>query len=334
MKYPSILTAITLLGSVAGLHALPAAFISLQTQTQSGTYGGVPGQTEIGSAGSLAITSSTGGTTTTATGVVSLTGTAGSPETTLSTTISYAAGNGYYAYTEATAKLVYVVQISGPGGATPIVDFHATISEPGSSGPDYATYGGYMAEIALGGSVAIDANSGVSTITGSYTVLYNTGNNFGQLTTGPSTPILTGTSVFSQSYSAPVGTIFLLALSVDAASDRSISWPGGFPPAGSGGALIDPTFAVDPATPNASAYTLVYSAGIQPVPVPNLIIQPNGADSVKLLWADTGTYILQQATNLASGAWTTNTNPLTTVNGTNSVTITPLVGNRYFRLKQ
>jgi hypothetical protein len=334
MKCPSILTAITLIGSMASVHALQPAFISLQTQTQSGTYGGVPGQTEVGSSGSLAVTSSTGGTTSTATGIVSITGTADSPETTLSATVNYGAGNGYYAYTEATAKLVYEVQINGPAGTSATVDFHGTIKEPGSFGADYSTYGGYLDEISPGGSVAIDTNSGVPTITGSYTQVYYTGNNFGQLTTDSSTPILTGTSVFSQSYSAPVGTIFLLALSVDAASDRQTSWPGGFPPAGSGSVVIDPTFAVDPATPNATAYTLDYSAGIQPPPVPNLIIVPNGANSVKLLWAATGTYTLLQTPNLASGGWTTNTSSLSTVNGTNSVTITPLIGNLYFRLKQ
>jgi hypothetical protein len=334
MKCPSILTAITLIGSVASVRAIPAAFILLETQTQSGTYGGVPGQTKLGSQGSLGVTSSTGGTTTTATGFVSVTGTIDAPVTTLSATVNYGAGNGYYAYTEATAELVYEAQVSGPTNTTATVDINLSIKEPGSSGPAYATYGGYLDEIFPGGSAAIDPNSGNPTITGSYTELYSSGNNYGQLTTGPNTPILTGTSVFSKSYTVSVGTIFLLALSVDAASDRSTSWPSGFPPAGSSSAVIDPTLAVDPSTPNASAYSLDYSTGIQPPSVPNLIIVPNGASSVKLLWAATGTYTLLQTTNLASGVWTTNTSSLTTVNGTNSITITSPIGSQYFRLKQ
>src|ERR1700722_11433283 len=35
--------------------------------------------------------------------------------------------------------------------------------------------------------------------------------------------------------------------------------------------------------------SVVQSAG-----VPNLVIVPNGANSVKVLWPDTGTYVLQQ----------------------------------------
>ncbi|HXD01030.1 MAG TPA: hypothetical protein VN048_16940 [Verrucomicrobiae bacterium] len=334
MKCPFILTAITLIGSVASVRALPAAFVLLETQTQSGTYGGAPGQTKLGSQGSLGITSSTGGATTTATGSVSVTGTIDAPVTMLSATVNYSAGNGYYAYTEATAELVYEALVSGPTDTTATVDINFSIKEPGGEGPAYATYGGYLDEIFPGGSATLDPNSGDPTITGSYTELYSTGNNYGQLTTGPSTPILTGTSVFSEKYTVPVGTTFLLALSADAASDRSTDWPSGFPPAGSYSTVIDPTLAVDPSTPNASAYSLDYSTGIQPPSVPNLIIVPKGESSVELLWAAAGTYTLLQTTNLVSGVWTTNTSSLTTANGTNSITITSLIDSQYFRLKQ
>jgi len=64
------------------------------------------------------------------------------------------------------------------------------------------------------------------------------------------------------------------------------------------------------------------------------IIIPNGPDSVKVLWPNSpfaGLKLLQN-TNCASGTWIMNTNPITTANGTNSVTITPAVGNMFYRL--
>jgi hypothetical protein len=67
--------------------------------------------------------------------------------------------------------------------------------------------------------------------------------------------------------------------------------------------------------------------------VPNLLIVPNGASSVKILWPDTGSYTLQQSANLAPGnGWTTSGYTISTVNGTNSITITPPTGNLFFRL--
>ena len=72
---------------------------------------------------------------------------------------------------------------------------------------------------------------------------------------------------------------------------------------------------------------------VQGAGVPNLIIVPNGPNSVKVLWPDTGTYALQQNNNLAAtSAWATSGYAVTTANGTNSITITPPVGNLFFRL--
>jgi hypothetical protein len=73
---------------------------------------------------------------------------------------------------------------------------------------------------------------------------------------------------------------------------------------------------------------------VQTPGVPILIITPNGANSVKLLWANTGTYTLLQATSLANGNWTTNSSSVTTLNGTNFITISPPTGNLFFRLRQ
>ena len=66
--------------------------------------------------------------------------------------------------------------------------------------------------------------------------------------------------------------------------------------------------------------------------LPNLTITHSG-NSVIVSWPDTGSYTLQQNNNLAAPAgWTTSGYSITTVNGTNSVTITPPTGNLFFRL--
>ena len=67
--------------------------------------------------------------------------------------------------------------------------------------------------------------------------------------------------------------------------------------------------------------------------VPDLLIVPNGANSVKILWPDTGSYTLQQNNNLAvPGAWSTSGYAISTSNGTNSIAITAPTGNLFFRL--
>ena len=71
--------------------------------------------------------------------------------------------------------------------------------------------------------------------------------------------------------------------------------------------------------------------------VPKLLIVPNGPNSVKLLWPDpaTNSYTLQQNNNLAlTNGWTTSGYAITNGFGTNFCTITPPVGNLFFRLKQ
>jgi hypothetical protein len=73
---------------------------------------------------------------------------------------------------------------------------------------------------------------------------------------------------------------------------------------------------------------------VQTTGLPNLIITHSG-NSVIVSWPDTGSYTLQQNSNLsASGGWTTSGYSITTANGTNSITITPPTGNLFFRLKQ
>jgi hypothetical protein len=72
---------------------------------------------------------------------------------------------------------------------------------------------------------------------------------------------------------------------------------------------------------------------VQTPGVPNLLIVPNGAGSVKILWPNTGSYTLQQNGNLAGGSWTTSSFAITNGFGTNFCTITPPTGNLFFRLK-
>jgi len=70
--------------------------------------------------------------------------------------------------------------------------------------------------------------------------------------------------------------------------------------------------------------------------VPKLIIVPNGPNSVKLLWPDpaTNSFTLQQNNNLATPGWATSGYAITNGFGTNFCTITPPLGNLFFRLKQ
>jgi hypothetical protein len=69
------------------------------------------------------------------------------------------------------------------------------------------------------------------------------------------------------------------------------------------------------------------------VGLPKLTIVPNGPNSVKVLWPNTGSYTLQQNAKLANTAgWAASGYAITTANGTSSISITPPAGNLFFRL--
>jgi hypothetical protein len=71
---------------------------------------------------------------------------------------------------------------------------------------------------------------------------------------------------------------------------------------------------------------------VQTPGVPNLTISHVG-HSVIVSWPNTGSYTLQQNNNLAlSAGWVASVYSITTAGGTNSITITPPVGNLFFRL--
>ena len=76
-----------------------------------------------------------------------------------------------------------------------------------------------------------------------------------------------------------------------------------------------------------SLISVVPSTGL-----PNLTISHAG-NSVIVSWPNTGTYTLQQNSNVAAPAgWTTSGYSISTSNGTNSITITPPMGKLFFRL--
>lgn len=85
----------------------------------------------------------------------------------------------------------------------------------------------------------------------------------------------------------------------------------------------------------ADGYVLIYPPlneyGTRP---PNLTITFVAPHSVVVSWPATGSSTLQQNSSLANASWVTNTNPITTMNGTNSITITPPNGHLFFRLSE
>jgi hypothetical protein len=73
---------------------------------------------------------------------------------------------------------------------------------------------------------------------------------------------------------------------------------------------------------------------VQTPGLPNLAIAHSG-NNVVVSWPNTGSYTLQQNSNVATPAsWTTSGYSISTANGTNSVIIMPPTGNLFFRLKQ
>ena len=144
-----------------------------------------------------------------------------------------------------------------------------------------------------------------------------------------------------------LGAVGLLAATLclpASAQNYSIDW---YKVAGGGGTSTGATYQVTGTIgqPDASgamtggSYSLTGGfwsliSVVQTPGVPNLVIVPSGPNSVKILWPATGSYTLLQNTVLNSGNWTTNTSTISTSNGTNSITITPPVGNLFFRLKQ
>jgi hypothetical protein len=75
-------------------------------------------------------------------------------------------------------------------------------------------------------------------------------------------------------------------------------------------------------------------AAVQTAGLPNLVITFVGPNSIVVSWPNTGSYTLQTNNNLSTSNWLGYGGAISTVNGTNSVTVTPPIGNLFFRLKQ
>jgi hypothetical protein len=67
---------------------------------------------------------------------------------------------------------------------------------------------------------------------------------------------------------------------------------------------------------------------------PNLAVQYVRPNSVAVSWPNSGSYTLQQNSNLATGSWTSSGYSITSATGTNSITITLPLENLFFRLQQ
>jgi hypothetical protein len=76
-------------------------------------------------------------------------------------------------------------------------------------------------------------------------------------------------------------------------------------------------------------------AAVQLPGLPFLTVTINSQHStVTVSWPNTGSYTLQTNNDLNTSNWLGYGGNINTANGTNSVTVTPPIGNLYFRLKQ
>ena len=136
---------------------------------------------------------------------------------------------------------------------------------------------------------------------------------------------------------------FMLAVpAISLAQQYSIDW---YKVAGGGGTSTGGTYTVSgtigqhdaggPMTGGQYSLTGGFWALISVVQtpgLPNLSIHFTNPNSVVVSWPNTGSYTLLQNTNPTGGNWATNNSTIITINGTNSITITPPTGNLFFRL--
>ena len=163
----------------------------------------------------------------------------------------------------------------------------------------------------------------------------------------PCAPMLANEKTARRGLAHPTGiTIFLLMLGLVTtmhAQNYSIDW---YKIAGGGGTSTGRTYQVSGTIGQSDAcgamsggnYSLTGGfwsliSMVQAPGVPNLSIAHSG-NSVIVFWPNTGSYPLQQNANLAPANWVTSGYTNSTSNGTNSITLTPLVGNLSFRLKR
>lgn len=123
-------------------------------------------------------------------------------------------------------------------------------------------------------------------------------------------------------------------------ADLSVNW---FKVAGGGGASSDGTLRIQGTAGQADAGVMsdgtlqvrggFWVSAIQTLGLPYLFVGTISPTQVKIYWVGTTKVTVQTNGNLASPNWTPYGGPVTTVNGTNSVTLTP-AGNLFIRLAQ
>jgi hypothetical protein len=135
--------------------------------------------------------------------------------------------------------------------------------------------------------------------------------------------------------------LFLLLVCNSAFAQYSIDW---FTVDGGGSTTSDGVYEItgtigQPDAGSVIAGNYVIEGGfwsdLEPVPgAPDLTIERVSPSSVLVFWpAPSDGFVLQQNTNLTTTNWVAVTNPPVVVNGEKQVTVSPLVGNRYYRLQ-
>jgi hypothetical protein len=134
--------------------------------------------------------------------------------------------------------------------------------------------------------------------------------------------------------------VVLLLVCNSAFAQYSIDW---FTVDGGGGTSSDSVYEItgtigQPDAGSVASGNYVIEGGfwsdLEAVPGPSLSIELVSPSSALVFWpAPSDGYVLQQHTNLTTTNWVAVTNSPVVVNGEKQVTVSPQVGNRYYRLK-
>jgi hypothetical protein len=134
--------------------------------------------------------------------------------------------------------------------------------------------------------------------------------------------------------------VFLLLVCNSAYAQYSIDW---FTVDGGGGTTSDDVYEIAGTIGQPDAGSVIagnyfieggFWSDLEDVPgAPDLTIEWVSQSSVLLAWpAPSNGFMLQQNTNLTTTNWVAVTNSPVVVNGEKQVTVSPLVGSRYYRL--
>jgi len=135
--------------------------------------------------------------------------------------------------------------------------------------------------------------------------------------------------------------VFVLLLCNSAFAQYSIDW---FTVDGGGGTTSDGVYEISGTIGQPDAGSVIagdyvieggFWSDLEAAPeLPGLTIELVSPSSVLVSWpAPANGFVLQQNTNVTTTNWVAVTNPPVVANGEKQVTVSPLVGNRYYRLK-